>query len=211
MCRRRAQGHERARRATAAGRSIGCSSPGGTPGPYTIGVDRTNLVRSATPRQQPRCVAAVRRYRMYQICTNTAVSNGHLRTITDSRKVILNRQDAGLPGRPDLATIILITRRSQVQILPPPPTAVKESPGAAFRKVQFSRPPGRLNCFRADLSFGPPDDGAPTTCTTQLHFGLLTRRSRRRPSRQERSTAHAVPYPRLRMSCIVGRPATRAG
>ena len=42
---------------------------------------------------------------MYQPCTSTAVNNGIPRGLTDTRK-------------------ILITRRSQVQILPPPPKAL---------------------------------------------------------------------------------------
>ena len=59
---------------------------------------------------------------MYQICTRTTVNNGHLRIMADSRKVSVSREDSGLSGVPELATIILITRRSQVQILPPPPS-----------------------------------------------------------------------------------------
>ena len=59
---------------------------------------------------------------MYQICTNTTVNNGHLRIRASGRRVVLARDNTGLPGVLDFATILLITRRSQVQILPPPPS-----------------------------------------------------------------------------------------
>ena len=59
---------------------------------------------------------------MYQICTSTAVNNGEPRGLTVTRKPYVNRANIHLPGAPQSTGHGLITRRSQVQILPPPPT-----------------------------------------------------------------------------------------
>jgi len=57
---------------------------------------------------------------MYQPCTSTAVNHGEQRGLAADLQSALTRQNTRLPGRS------LITRRSQVQILPPP---LNEMPG----------------------------------------------------------------------------------
>jgi hypothetical protein len=61
---------------------------------------------------------------MYQPCTSTAVNHGELRGLAADLRRALSRADAPLPGVLEAPTISLITRRSQVQILPPPPTEI---------------------------------------------------------------------------------------
>ena len=55
---------------------------------------------------------------MYQPCTSTTVNAGEQRALTVTRKRRVNRPKVALPG---MGETFLITRRSQVQILPPPP------------------------------------------------------------------------------------------
>lgn len=55
---------------------------------------------------------------MYRRCTSTAVINGERRASASAPKMALNRQNTRLPAPPETATISLITRRSQVPILP---------------------------------------------------------------------------------------------
>ncbi len=57
---------------------------------------------------------------MYQPCTSTTVNHGERRGLHACSKPVLTWQNTRLPGPPESATISLITRRSQVQILPPP-------------------------------------------------------------------------------------------
>jgi len=57
---------------------------------------------------------------MYQPCTSTAVNHGEQRGLAADLQSALTRQNTRLPGRSETTTISLITRRSQVQILPPP-------------------------------------------------------------------------------------------
>ena len=61
---------------------------------------------------------------MYQICTNTTAT-GYERSATDTRKVAVTCANDDLPGPLRMTVNGLITRRSQVQILPPPPSARK--------------------------------------------------------------------------------------
>jgi hypothetical protein len=59
---------------------------------------------------------------MYQTCTNTAANHGEQRTTAVNRNQPLNRPNAPLPAATQVDGKWLITRRAQVQILPPPPT-----------------------------------------------------------------------------------------
>jgi hypothetical protein len=57
---------------------------------------------------------------MYQICTSTTVNTGEHRGLTVTRKRVVSRANVALPGTAETTGGGLITRRSQVQILPPP-------------------------------------------------------------------------------------------
>ena len=63
---------------------------------------------------------------MYQPCTSTAVNHGEQRAPTVTRNPAVNRPEVALPGTAETFGPGLITRRSQVQILPPP---LDERPG----------------------------------------------------------------------------------
>ncbi len=58
---------------------------------------------------------------MYQPCTSTTVNLGEQRGVTVTRKRVVISPNAALPGSAETLGPGLITRRSQVQILPPPP------------------------------------------------------------------------------------------
>ncbi len=58
---------------------------------------------------------------MYQVCTSTPVNSGERRELTDNRILFASSSNAALPGTAESFGPGLITRRSQVQILPPPP------------------------------------------------------------------------------------------
>jgi len=75
---------------------------------------------------------------MYQPCTSTAVNQGEQRALAASTERVLSRADAALPGVLQTATISLITRRSWVQIPPPPPIAPGQRP---FPEVRKGPPP----------------------------------------------------------------------
>ncbi len=65
---------------------------------------------------------------MYQICTSTTVNTGEQRGLTVTRKRVVSRANVALPGTAETTGGGLITRRSQVQILPPPPMEDQEFP-----------------------------------------------------------------------------------
>jgi hypothetical protein len=69
----------------------------------------------------PPTVVKSRRAFVYQPCTSTAVNNGEPRVLTATRKSIVSRANPHPPGTAEFFGPGLITRRSQVQILPPPP------------------------------------------------------------------------------------------
>ena len=58
---------------------------------------------------------------MYQPCTSTTVNSGDQRGVTVTRKPVMTSTIVDLPGKGESFGPGLITRRSQVQILPPPP------------------------------------------------------------------------------------------
>jgi hypothetical protein len=73
---------------------------------------------------------------MYQPCTSTTVNLGEQRGVTVTRKRVVISPNAALPGSAETLGPGLITRRSQVQILPPPPRSIRSealfrSPGRA--------------------------------------------------------------------------------
>ena len=65
---------------------------------------------------------------MYQRCTSTTVNSGQQRAVTVTRKPTVSRPIAALPGTGETFGPGLITRRSQVQILPPPPRGPGQTP-----------------------------------------------------------------------------------
>ncbi len=98
---------------------------------------------------------------MYQPCTSTTVNYGELRSLTVTRKHAASRPNDDLPGAPSSTGRGLITRRSQVQILPPPPNV---------RPVQRPFPDRRegplalqtrllCNIRTTDVTFGFEPDG----------------------------------------------------
>ncbi len=75
---------------------------------------------------------------MYQPCTSTAVNHGEQRSPRVLQNLSLSRPNTRLAGAPSS----LITRRSQVQILPPP---FDEMPGnIGFPGISHFRPRCRL-------------------------------------------------------------------
>src|SRR5215203_3580250 len=80
-----------------------------------------------------------RRTFMYQPCTSTAVNHGEQRSPTVMRKRVVSRSKAALPGTAESFGPGLITRRSQVQILPPPPNK--------SRSEALSVPAGRASAI----------------------------------------------------------------
>ena len=73
---------------------------------------------------------------MYQPCTSTTVNHGEQRATAVKLFRVVSRSKAALPGTAESSGPGLITRRSQVQILPPPPMKCPETLGfRAFRIV----------------------------------------------------------------------------
>src|SRR5215211_2567438 len=77
--------------------------------------------RAPTSHVSSRSVMRPRRSLMYQPCTSTAVNHGEQRSPTVMRKRVVSRSKAALPGTAESFGPGLITRRSWVQIPPPPP------------------------------------------------------------------------------------------
>ena len=108
---------------------------------------------------------------MYQPCTSTAVNHGEQRGLHVEPQPAPTRQNTRPPGAPETATISLITRRSQVQILPPPPSTRSEALSARRKgPLPFCAQRGRtdghdwlmLEALRADTCCSPVSAGS--TC-----------------------------------------------
>ena len=65
---------------------------------------------------------------MYQPCTSTTVDSGEQPGVTVTRNPTVTRPKAALPGTAETFGPGLITRRSQVQILPPPTRKPRSDP-----------------------------------------------------------------------------------
>ena len=88
---------------------------------------------------------------MYQPCTRTAVNRGEQRGGTVTRKRAVSRPKEALPGTAESFGPGLITRRSQVQILPPP---LDERPGHmawAFDVVRGASPTTSTGSSKREL------------------------------------------------------------
>jgi hypothetical protein len=111
---------------------------------------------------------------MYQPCISTAVHSGQQRGVTVTRKPAVSRPIAALPGTGETFGPGLITRRSQVQILPPPPT---EMPGQGrFPKGGRPFPMVELGPLSTDLStLGQVDGSSDPVVNIRRRVPYLTR------------------------------------
>ena len=79
---------------------------------------------------------------MYQRCTSTTVNYGELRSLTVTRNQAVSWPEVDLPGVPSKSGRGLITRRSWVQIPPPPPCESPRSPGLGLLTLRTAVPVG---------------------------------------------------------------------